>query len=183
MAIFLPCFRGRRCGAIQPSCQRPVDDGAFDRLDRHRRFGEVQRTACLAGRGTDAACELREVVGRVEVAAGFFPVVAIDEIVPVRDLIVDRAAAVTKRNAAIHAARRLVAHGVLGERYHELVVIPDAVGGRRGTCGPAGRFPRKPVIFPTTLILLLRPLPARFPAPSAFLSRPGDIPPASPCGI
>ena len=35
------------------------------------------------------------------------PVLAIDQIVPVRNQIVDRAAVVTKRNAAIHAARGL----------------------------------------------------------------------------
>ena len=38
------------------------------------------------------------------------PLVAIDQVVPVRDLVVDRAALVTERNAAIHAARRLLAH-------------------------------------------------------------------------
>ena len=36
------------------------------------------------------------------------PVAVIDEVVPVGDLVVDRAAGVTIGNAAIHAARRLL---------------------------------------------------------------------------
>src|SRR5947207_8653164 len=59
------------------------------------------------------------------------PVAAIDEIVPVRDLIVDRAAGVTIRDAAVHAARRLVARRLFRERDHELAEMPDAVGRRR----------------------------------------------------
>ena len=108
-----------------------VGDGAFDRLDGDRRVLEVERAGCLARRRADAAGELREIVGRVQVAQRLVPVVLVDEVVPVRDLVVHRAAVVTVRNAAIHAARRLVARRLLAERDHELAVMPDAIGRRR----------------------------------------------------
>ena len=59
------------------------------------------------------------------------PVAAIDEVVPVGDLVVDRAAGVTIGDAAIHAARRLVAVRLLRQRNDELAVVAHAVGGRR----------------------------------------------------
>ena len=108
-----------------------VGDGAFDRLDGDRRFLEVERARRLAGRRADAAGELREVVGRLQVAQRLVPIVPVDEVVPVRDLVVHRAAVVTIRDAAIHAARRLVARRLLAERDHELAVMPDAIGRRR----------------------------------------------------
>ena len=63
----------------------------------------------------------------MQIARGFLPVAAIDEIVPVRDLIVHRAAGVTVGNAAIHAARGLGARLALREREHELVPMLDAL--------------------------------------------------------
>src|SRR5262249_34333386 len=48
------------------------------------------------------------------------PLVAIDQVVPVRDQIVDRTAAVAKRDAAIHAARSLIRKFSLGQRLQEL---------------------------------------------------------------
>ena len=43
------------------------------------------------------------------------PLVAIDQVVPVRDQIVDRTAVVTERNAAIHAAARLLVSSGAGK--------------------------------------------------------------------
>ena len=60
--------------------------------------------------------------------ARLVPIAAIDQVVPVRDLVVDRAAdrragqpagAVAIGHAAIHAARGLVAQLLLGQRQHE----------------------------------------------------------------
>ncbi len=117
-----------------------VDDGAFDGLDGDRVVIDVQRARGFARRRADAAGEFREVVGGVQVARGFFPVAGIDEVVPVRDLVVDRAAgraglnragAVAIGNAAIHAARGLVAGVFLAERNDELVIALQALGNRR----------------------------------------------------
>ena len=108
-----------------------VDDRAFDRLDRHRGVLDVQRAGGLARRGADAAGEFREIVGREQIARRLLPIAAIDEIVPVRDLVVDRTAVVAIGNAAIHAARRLIARRLLAQRQHEFAIMADAVGGRR----------------------------------------------------
>ena len=108
-----------------------VGDRLLDRLDRHRHVFEVERAGLLAGRGADAAGEFREVVGGVEVAQRRLPTAGIDQLVPVRNLVVHRAAGrpVAERNAAIHAARRLLLDVALLQRERELAEMPDAVAG------------------------------------------------------
>src|SRR5690606_6603677 len=61
--------------------------------------------------------EFREVVGGMEVTDRLLPVVIVDQIVPVGDLVVHGTAcrAVAIGNAAVHAARRLLLH--LGIRH------------------------------------------------------------------
>ena len=54
------------------------------------------------------------------------PGAEIDEIVPVGDLVVDRAAGVTIRDAAIHAARGLAPRLSLRQRQHEFPPMTDA---------------------------------------------------------
>ena len=120
----------RRLGDDPALPEAAVDDGAFDRLDRDRLVFEVQRAGGLAGGGADASGELGEVVGGVEIDQRAAPVAVIDEVVPVRDLIVDRAAVVTIGNAAGHAARRLPPCRFLRQRDDEFVVMPNSVGGR-----------------------------------------------------
>src|SRR5690606_30155763 len=86
----------------------------------------------LAGRGADAAGEFREVVGGVEVARSLLPVAVVDEVIPVRDLVVDRAAriAVAERDTAIHAAGGLIGNARFRERNGELVEVTNAVRRR-----------------------------------------------------
>src|SRR6202035_4704166 len=116
-----------------------VDDGAFDGLDGDGIVVDVERAGGLARRRADAAGELRKVVGRVQVARGFFPVVLIDQIVEIRNLVVDRAAGRARRhragavaigNAAIHAARGLVAGVLFAQRDDELTKALHALGDR-----------------------------------------------------
>ena len=130
------CLAGFAVGGLRlhPSfLEGAVDDRAFDRLDRHRRVLDVERAGGLAGRRANAAGEFRKVVGREQVARRFPPIAAIGEVVPVGDLVVDRTADVTIGDAAIHAARRLIARRLLAQRQHELAIVADSVGGRRIT--------------------------------------------------
>ena len=129
----LPAGLGRRHLRLDPAgTDRLVSNGLFDGLDGDRHVLEVQRAGFLAGGGADAAGEFGEIVGRVEVAGSLLPVAIVDEVVPVRDLVVDRAAriAMAERDAAIHAARGLVHHPALGKGDGELAEMADAIGGR-----------------------------------------------------
>ena len=117
-----------------------VDDGAFDGLDGDRIVVDVERAGGFARRRADAAGEFREIVGRVQVARGFFPVALIDQIVEIRNLVVDRAARRARRhragavaigNAAIHAARGLVAGVLLAQGNDEFAIVLHALGDRR----------------------------------------------------
>ncbi len=107
-----------------------VRDGIFDRLDRHRHIFEIQRAGRLAGGRADAAGEFREIIGGVQVAGRVAPVAVIDEVVPVRDLVVHRTARMAIGNAAIHAARGLFCDLVILHREDEFPVMADTV--RRG---------------------------------------------------
>ena len=121
----------RGLGPDPPFLERLVDDRAFDRLDRHRIVVEIEGAGRLARRRADAPGDLGEIVGRVEIARGFLPVAQIDEIVPVGDLVVHRAAGVTIGDAAVHAARRLVPQFRLRERDDEFAVVAQALLDRR----------------------------------------------------
>ena len=109
---------------------RLVGDGLLDGLDGDRHVFEIQRAGFLARGGADAAGEFREIVGGVQVARRLLPVVLVDEVVPVGDLVVDRAAggAMAEGNAAIHAARGLVGHLAVRQGQGELTEMPNAVG-------------------------------------------------------
>src|SRR5262249_38644293 len=97
---------------------------------------DVERAGGFARRRTDTAGHLRKVVGGVQVARSLLPVAAVDQVVPVRDLVVDRAAsrrarreigAVAIRDAAVQAARGLRSILLLGERQHEFAPMLDAL--------------------------------------------------------
>ena len=114
-----------------------LDDGLFDHLDGDRRFIDAQHASRFAGRGTDAPGEFRKIVGGVQHADGLAPAIAIDQIVPIGNDVVQRAAGMAKRHAAIHAARALGANFVLGKILIDFEPVVDALDYR-----PAlGRFP------------------------------------------
>jgi hypothetical protein len=54
----------------------------------------------------------------------------VDEVVPVWNLVVDRASIVTKGNAAVHAARRLAARRFVRQGNDEFAIVANAVGRR-----------------------------------------------------
>src|SRR5690606_208498 len=97
-----------------------IDDRARARLDGDRPVDDVERAGRLTRRRADAAGELGKVVRRVQVVERVAPVALVDEVVPVRDLVIHRTAVVTIRNAAVHAAGGLVLQAFLAVRDHEL---------------------------------------------------------------
>ena len=74
----------------------------------------------LARRGAQAAGELGEVVRRVQLGDRLAPSAAVDEVVPVRDQVAQRAAVVAERHAALHAARALGAELLVAALHEEL---------------------------------------------------------------
>jgi hypothetical protein len=84
-----------------------VGNRMLDRFDAHRVIVDVQRAGRFARCGAHAAREFGKVVGRVQHIGRQLPIVAVHQVIEVRDDVVHRAAAVAKRRAAIHAARAL----------------------------------------------------------------------------
>ena len=114
----------RRLRAHPAALERALDDRDLDGLDRHRVVVDPEHARAFAGRGAEAARPLREVVRRVQPLNGVLPVVAVHEVVPVRDDVAERTALVAERNAAVHAARRLLLE--LGLREGEIDLFPVA---------------------------------------------------------
>ena len=94
-----------RTGCHPPLVPGPVDDRHLDLLDGDRVGVDAEHAGGLARRRAQAPGELGEVVGGVQAFDGGLPVVAVDEVVPVRDEVAERAAVVAERDAAVHAAR------------------------------------------------------------------------------
>eukprot|EP00042_Codosiga_hollandica_P012252 m.27506 g.27506 ORF g.27506 m.27506 type:complete len:361 (+) comp39781_c0_seq1:890-1972(+) len=106
-----------------------VDDGVLDGLDPHGVVIDVQRAGRLARCRADAAGELGEVVGAVQHGDRVLPVLSaalVDQVVEVWNDVVDRAAAVAERRAAVHAARALLLRLVDVQRNDEFLVVLDA---------------------------------------------------------
>ncbi len=116
-----------------------VGYGALDRFDRNGILVDVERARGFARRRADAAGHFREIIGGVEVARRLVPVAVVDEVVPVRDLVVDRTArragryrpgALAIGHAAIHAARGLGDVVLLRQRQHEFAPVANALSDR-----------------------------------------------------
>ena len=111
-----------------------VGDLAFDRFDGNRVLVDVERARGFARRRAHPTGDFRKIVGRMQIARRFVPVAGINEIVPVRDLVVDwaawrpgreRARALAIGHAAIHATRCLGAVVRLGQRLHKFVPMAN----------------------------------------------------------
>ncbi len=92
-----------------------VDDLQLDLLDRHRILVDAQHTRRLARSRAQPAGEVGEVVGGVQPFDCVAPAAPADQIVPFRDQVTQRTSVVTERNAAIHAAGRLLAQALVVE--------------------------------------------------------------------
>src|SRR4051794_23412545 len=111
---FMGADRGR-LGMDVPLVERAVGDGLLDELDRDRRLVDAEDAGRFARRRADAAGELREVVGGVELADGLAPLAVEDEVVPIGDEVGERTAGMAERDAAVHAAGALGLDTLYGE--------------------------------------------------------------------
>ena len=104
----------------------------FNFLNGYRWLVNAQYTGTFTRGGANAARKLREIVGLVKPVERRPPIVLVDEVVPVRDEIIDRAAAVAEWNAAIHASGGLRAHFRGAGILHELAPVLHALERRLG---------------------------------------------------
>jgi hypothetical protein len=103
----------RRLGLTQPS-SKPRSMIAFSMFLIVTGGSVMPSTqAPSQGAGQVRAGELREVVGLVQPVQGFAPAALVDEVVPLRNQVVDRATVVrlAERHATIHAAGALALEG------------------------------------------------------------------------
>ncbi len=152
--------RGGRLGDDPAFLPAVVDDGALDVLDGDRRLVDAEHARAFARRGADAAGELGKIVGLVQAFQRLVPEAAINQIVPLRDQVVDRAAGghaadqragVAEGDAAIHAARALLAGasprpGAGGTRSS-----PGCVPSAGRSSGSSRKYSMNPVGFPILL--------------------------------
>src|SRR5439155_26002284 len=89
--------------------ERVVDDRDLDGLDGDRVIVDAEHARALARRRAEPPRELREVVGRVQPLDGVPPAVLVDEGAPLRDQVAERAALSAEGDAAVLAARALLA--------------------------------------------------------------------------
>ena len=114
-----------------PFLESALHDIFFNLLDGDRGLVDAENARGLAGRGTNAPGKFREIVGGMQLADSFLPAPAINEIIPVRNEIVHRAAGVAERHTAIHAAGSLVAKSLLGEILIDLEPVVHPLRDRR----------------------------------------------------
>ena len=131
-ATFLPVRVDRRRRHHPALVEGAIDDRDLDGLDRHRVVVDPEHARALARRRAQAAGELREVVGGVQAVDRVPPVIAVDEVVPVRDDVAERAALVAERDAAVHAPSRLLLQLVAREGEVDLLPVAQALVDRSG---------------------------------------------------
>src|SRR5260370_6220179 len=122
-----PSANLRRSGT-DPAFDKPVlNDIFFDLLDRNRRLVNPQHTRRFARRGTNPPGEFRKIVSRVQLANRLFPTPVIDQIVPIRNQVVDGTSRLTEGHAAVHAARALSSQLFFGKVLIDLEPVVDAL--------------------------------------------------------
>mmetsp|Transcript_9982 Transcript_9982/g.45454 ORF Transcript_9982/g.45454 Transcript_9982/m.45454 type:complete len:424 (+) Transcript_9982:4847-6118(+) len=95
-----------------------VDDGALDGLDRHRVLDDAEGTGAFAWRRAHAPGEFGEVVRLVKAIERIFPPSLVHQLVPLGNLVTERAAGVclvAERGAAVHAPSGLRGEQRLGD--------------------------------------------------------------------
>ena len=135
-------------GGVEPAlCVARFHDGVFVLADGDAAAGHVAAGARRLTQGrADPARELREAVGGTKSVERQLPFALIDQVVPLRDQVVQRAtgghaadhhARLTEGNAAVHAAGRLCLLLLAGEPDVKFVEVFDALQRRNIAAGLA----------------------------------------------
>src|SRR5262245_7889058 len=111
-----------RLGGDPAFVEGALDDGQLDALDGHGIVVDPEHARALARSRAETTGPLREVVRRVQAIECLAPVVLVDQVVPVRNDVAQRAALVAERDAAVHAPGRLL--GEVLDRVGQVVLAP-----------------------------------------------------------
>src|SRR5262249_16638011 len=129
-----PDGRALRCDPLLG--ERALDDRDLDGLDADRIVVDAEYARALTGRRAEPPGEFGKVVRRVQALDRLVPVIAIDEIVPVRNDVAEWTTLKAKGNPGVHAARRLALE--IGLRVGEIDLVPVAQA--------LGDGPRRPLL-------------------------------------
>ena len=103
-----------------------VDNRTFDGFDGDRAVINVQRAGRFARCRADASGKFGEIICRMQICQCGLPVIFIDQIVPVGDLVVDGATIMAIGHTAIHATGSLIAQRVFAEWNNKFAEILNA---------------------------------------------------------
>ena len=126
--LFACAFRGRF--STHPAfLECTINDRVLYILNRYRRISDSKHARAFAWRRAYASGELWKIVSLVQSINRLTPAVLVDEMVPLRNQVVDRAAGagLAKGHAAIHTARALSLQMLLGGIRIDLVVVVHAL--------------------------------------------------------
>ena len=114
-----------------------INDGAFNVFDGDRRVRNPEYARPLARRRTYPTGELRKIIGFVQPLQRLPPEAAIDEVIPLRDQVInrttrghaaDQGSGMTEWDAAIHAAAALLLKFALGKMLVKLPPVINPLG-------------------------------------------------------
>src|ERR1700682_1221263 len=126
---FLRFARGdlRRDPSFSP---RVIDDVLLDQFDRDRIVVDVEDAGFFAWRRAYPASEYRKIVGRMQAVDRLAPAAAVNQIVPIRYDVPERAALVAEGDSAVHASRALGFQLLLGHLEIEFAPVLQAFPDR-----------------------------------------------------
>ncbi len=111
--------------------KRPLGNLVLDVLDGDRLAVDRQRARGLAGGRAHPAGDLRKIVGRMEVVRRLAPPAPVHQIVELGNAVLHRAArGMAKRDAAVHAPRRLLVQHPRSQGQVDLPPVADALFDR-----------------------------------------------------
>ena len=96
-----------RSSLDHPFYESHFGNSCFVFTNGYRCLTQIEYARFFARCRTNSSGKIREIIGFMQHFNGFFPSSLVNQILPFRHFVAERACPVTKRNAAIHAARCL----------------------------------------------------------------------------
>ena len=102
---------------------RTINNRYFNLFDVHRVLVNSKHACGFARSRTEAACEFRKVVCGMKSFNGILPMLAIHQVIPVRNEVAERASVIAKRDTAVHATSSLTLENLTIKRFVDLFPV------------------------------------------------------------